>query len=97
MKTIPLGQGQGEIGFGITPTNWNKGYATESPAAFCTPGSKPLASIVLPLNAPRKKASIQVMQKLGVAREGLLREHYYAGGRYWSSVIYALLSLGYEK
>lgn len=55
MKTIPLGQGQGETGFGITPTNWNKGYATESPAACCTPGSKPLASIVLPLNAPRKK------------------------------------------
>jgi RimJ/RimL family protein N-acetyltransferase len=33
MKTIPPDQGQGETGFGIMPTNWNKGYATESPAA----------------------------------------------------------------
>jgi RimJ/RimL family protein N-acetyltransferase len=47
--------------------------------------------------APKNKGSIRVMQKLGMAREGLLRGHYYAGGRYWSSVIYALLSREYEK
>jgi RimJ/RimL family protein N-acetyltransferase len=37
------------------------------------------------------------MQKLGMVREGLLREHYHAGGKYWSSVIYAILAREYER
>ncbi len=98
LKSIPPGHGQGEIGFGIVPSLWRKGYATEVSRALIDAGF-----VTLKLNrisaqcAPENKASIRVMQKLGMAREGLLREHYRAGGKYWSSVIYALLAREYEK
>lgn len=98
IKVAPPGHGQGEIGFGIVPSLWGKGYATEVSRALVDAGFSTLKlNRIAAQCAPENKASIRVMQKLGMAREGLLREHYRAGGKYWSSVIYALLAREYEK
>lgn len=98
IKAAPPGHGQGEIGFGIMPSLWGKGYATEVSRALMDAGFTTLKlNRIAAQCAPENKASIRVMQKLGMAREGLLREHYLAGGKYRSSVIYALLAREYEK
>ena len=98
LKVIPPGHGQGEIGFGVVPALWKKGYATEIARALINAGFEAFnLNRIAAQCAPENKASIRVMQKLGMAREGLLREHYRSGGKYWSSVIYALLAREYEK
>ncbi|MGB1877540.1 MAG: GNAT family N-acetyltransferase [Rhodospirillaceae bacterium] len=98
MKVIPPGHGQGEIGFGIVPSQWRKGYATEVSRALIDAGFTTLNLHRISAQcAPENKVSIRVMQKLDMAREGLMREHYRAGGKYWSSVVYALLAREYEK
>lgn len=98
LKVVPPGHGQGEIGFGVVPRLWKKGYATEIARVLLDVGFRSLKlNRIAAQCAPENKASIRVMQKLGMAREGLLREHYRAGGKYWSSVIYAMLAREYEK
>jgi len=98
LKVIPPGHGQGEIGFGIVPSQWKKGYATEIANVLLSVGFKALKlNRIAAQCAPENKDSIHIMQKLGMAREGLLREHYHAGGKYWSSVIYAILAREYER
>ncbi len=98
LKVIPPGHGQGEIGFGVAPQHWKKGYGTEIARALIDAGFKTFnLHRIAGQCAPENKASIRVMQKLGMAREGLLREHYRSGDRYWSSVIYALLVREFEK
>lgn len=98
LKVVPPGHGQGEIGFGVVPQHWKKGYATEIARALLEAGFKKLnLHRVAAQCAPENKASIRVMQKLGLAREGLLREHYRAGGKFWSSVIYGILAHEYGK
>ena len=98
LKIVPPGHGQGEIGFGVAPSSWRKGYATEIARALTEAAFASLKlHRVSAQCAPENKVSIRVMQKLGMAREGLLREHYRAGSKYWSTVIYALLAREFDK
>ncbi len=98
LKIIPPGHGQGEIGFGVVPAEWKKGFGTEIAQALLDVGFKTFQlNRVAAQCAPENKASIRIMQKLGMAREGLLREHYRSGGKYRSSVIYAQLAREYAK
>lgn len=93
LKVIPPGHGQGEIGFSVVPALWKMGYATEIPRALLHVGYETFnLNRIAGQCAPENKAFIRVMQKLGMAREGLLREHYRSGSKYWSSVIHALLA-----
>ena len=89
---------QGELGFGVVPKFWKQGYGTEIghailEAAF---GSLKLHR-VSGLCSPDNKASIRVMQKLGMAREGLLRDIHFGRGKWWSSVMYGILEDEYAK
>ncbi len=98
LKAMPPGHSQGEIGFGVAPDAWRKGYGTEIARALIEAAFDHLKlHRVAAQCAPENKVSIRVMQKLGMAREGLLREHYRAGNAYWSTVIYAILDREYEK
>ena len=98
LKVIPPGHGQGEIGFGVAPALWQRGYATEIAQALITAGFDTFKLHRIAAQcSPENKASIRVMQKLGMAREGLFREHYLAGGKYWSTVFYAILAREHEK
>lgn len=98
LKVMPPGHGQAEIGFGVVPAQWKKGYGTEIARAMVDTAFDTFKlHRVSAQCAPENKASIRVMQKLGLAREGLLREHYRAGGKYWSSVICSVLAREYDK
>jgi RimJ/RimL family protein N-acetyltransferase len=90
--------GQGEIGFGVARRHWKQGYATEMGQALLAAafGHFKLHRVYGQC-APENKPSIRVMQKLGLAREGMLREVTQARGRWWSTVIYAILAHEYAK
>lgn len=69
-----LQDGVGEIGFFIHPNFWNKGYATEAANAilrwaFNRGGAHRMQGSCWTRNA----ASIRVLQKLGLQKEGTLR------------------------
>lgn len=98
LKIINPAERQGEIGFGVAPKFWRQGYAAEittalTDAAFQHFKLHRLAGQCSPDNT----GSIRVMQKLGMAREGLLRDIHHARGRWWSTVIYGILDHEYVK
>jgi [ribosomal protein S5]-alanine N-acetyltransferase len=89
---------QGEIGFGVARSHWRLGYATEMAQALLRIGFGPLGLHRLFAQcAPENAPSIRVMQKLGMAREGILRDIGHARGRWWSSAIYAIIDREYAK
>jgi len=89
---------QAEIGFGVARKVWKQGYATEIGAAMLNVafGHFKLHR-VLAQCAPENKASIRVMQKLGMAREGMLRDVINARGKWWSTVVYSIIDHEYAK
>lgn len=95
--TDPLHR-QAEIGFGVARSYWTRGYATEVAqallrTAFGSLGMRRVYAQCTPENA----ASIRVMQKIGMAREGVLRDICHVRGRWWSSAIYAIIDHEYAK
>ncbi len=89
---------QGELGFGVVPKFWKQGYGTEIghailDAAF---GQFKLHRVSGQCS-PDNKSSIRVMQKLGMGREGLLRDVHFGRGKWWSSVVYSLLEAEHAK
>ena len=89
---------QAEIGFGVAPKHWRQGYATEIGQALLEAAfARMKMHRVAAQCAPENKPSIRVMQKLGMAREALLRDIVQARGRWWSSAVYSVLETEYAK
>lgn len=68
--------GQIQFGYVLSPTQWNKGYATEACKAILSivlqqPGVKRIFTFV----APENTASISVLKKSGLIEDALLRQH----------------------
>ncbi|WP_438434766.1 GNAT family N-acetyltransferase [Gorillibacterium sp. sgz500922] len=83
---------RGELGYCFAPEHRNAGYATEASRelmrfAFEELGLHRLYATCRPENA----ASARVLEKLGLQREGHLREHRFAKGRYHDSLLYSML------
>jgi ribosomal-protein-alanine N-acetyltransferase len=98
LKIINPAERQGELGFGVAPKFWKQGYATEIASAMLEVGFQHFKlHRIAGQCAPDNKASIRVMQKLGMAREGLLRDLHFARGRWWSTLIYSILDQEYAK
>ncbi|WP_437874690.1 GNAT family N-acetyltransferase [Sorangium sp. So ce513] len=81
-----------EIGYELLPALWNRGIMTEAlramlPFGFDVMGLHRVEAHVDPEN----RASIRVLERLGFARDGLLRENWYYDGRYTDTAIYGLL------
>jgi ribosomal-protein-alanine N-acetyltransferase len=98
VKVINPAERQGEIGFGVAPKYWKQGYGGEIASAVLD-----AAFLHFKLHrvagqcSPDNKGSIRVMQKLGMGREGLLRDIYHARGKWWSTLIYGMLDHEYAK
>ena len=81
-----------EIGYGIAPEARGNGYATEAVRlvthrAFTKSPLRKLIAYVHEDNV----ASRRVLEKVGYAAEGLLREHYLINGMPVNEVIYGIL------
>ncbi|PRX54782.1 GNAT family N-acetyltransferase [Flagellimonas meridianipacifica] len=80
-----------EIGYWIAEPFWSKGYATEATVAIIAYGFDQLKLNKLTSSYLAKNiASGRVMQKSGMVREGVLKEHILKGGEYHDLILYGI-------
>jgi [ribosomal protein S5]-alanine N-acetyltransferase len=84
--------GGGDIGYGIRPDQWGRGIATEATRLLVGFGFEQLGlHRVWAVHHPENVASARVLQKVGMHREGRLRENFLAHGAWRDSIAYAIL------
>lgn len=81
-----------DVGYELSPEHWGRGYATEAALAmrdwaFTNHDLSRLHAHCIAENT----ASANVLEKLGMMREGLLRDHVFHKGRFWDVMLYGLL------
>jgi len=81
-----------EIGWAIHPDEWGKGFAVEAARCMLDFAFEKLdAHRVIAVSHALNKASIRVMEKLSMTREGHLRETRQWHGEWSDEVIYSIL------
>jgi len=89
---------EGEIGYVLNRNYWNQGYTTEASKAVLSFGFDKLKMhrIYATCN-PVNIASSRVMEKIGMRREGYLKEHRLTKGEWCDSLLYAILDREFEN
>jgi len=81
-----------ELGYWIGRRYWNRGYATEAAEAMLMYGFAELGlNRIYAHHFKRNPSSGRVMRKIGMKREGLLREHFKKGDGFEDLVFYGIL------
>ena len=93
LSLVRKAHGQGEIGYALGLAHRGQGYATEAARAllayaFTTLGLHRVQATTSPAN----RGSWQVMERLGMRREGWLREAAFSRGAWADVLIYGLLA-----
>jgi RimJ/RimL family protein N-acetyltransferase len=84
---------EAELGYELNPRYWGQGYATEAAAAMVGFGFEHVgAHRVWAYCLAANERSALVMDRLGMKREGHLRENHRMGDRWWDSYLYAVLA-----
>ncbi|HLZ66210.1 MAG TPA: GNAT family N-acetyltransferase [Aliidongia sp.] len=92
-----LNEVEGEIGWAVAGPDQRRGFATEIGRALLRFGFEDLRLHRLIARCEvGNAASERVMAKLGMGREGVLREHLRARGRWWSSAQWSILAGEFE-
>ena len=85
--------GRAEIGYGLARRHWGRGFMHEALTGVIGCAFGPLGLRRLEADTdPRNLASLRVLERLGFAREGLLRERWKVGDEISDSVITGLLA-----
>ena len=84
---------EADIGYELSPQHWGHGYATEAARAmvdfgFRELGLRRISSWCIADNI----ASARVLERLGFRQEGRLRRNEFFKGRWWDTLLYALLA-----
>lgn len=88
---------RGELGYMVAKEHWNHGYCTEAARALMSFGFKVIdLNRIQATHLTRNPASGRVMQKLGMSREGLLRQHVLNRGAFEDLVMYSILRSEFE-
>lgn len=88
-----LGDVEGEIGWAVAGPDQARGFATEIGRALVNFGFGDLRlHRLIARSEIGNHASERVMAKLGMVREGVLREHLFARGRWWTSAQWSILA-----
>lgn len=83
---------QASLGYCLNRRFWGNGFATEAAYALCEFGFNELRlHRIFATCRPENPASWRVMEKIGLTREGLLREHMYWKEKWQSSSVYSIL------
>ena len=83
---------EAEIGFFLEVAAWGHGYATETAQTVMDAGFRQLGlHRVYATCAPENGASAWVLEKLGMRREGHLRQHFRMPNGWRDSYLYAVL------
>jgi RimJ/RimL family protein N-acetyltransferase len=81
-----------DIGYELLPAVWGRGYATEAAGAMVRHGFETFKVHRIWAHCTAENmASRRVLEKLGLRREGQLRENEYFRGRWWDTLIYGIL------
>lgn len=87
-----------ELGYWTGKPFWDKGYCTEASEAVLEYGFLQLGlNRIYAQHLKRNPASGRVMQKLGMRREGTVRQHVKKWSNYEDLVIYGLLRTEWER
>ena len=83
---------EGEIGYALNRRYWNQGYMTEAARSVISFGFIQLGlHRIIATCDPANTGSYRVMEKLGMQREGYLREHEFWKGAWLDSLLYSIL------
>lgn len=86
------GNKRAEIGYALNRRYWRQGYIHEALSALIDYAFDTLDLHRLEADVdPRNGASIRVLERLGFAREGYLRERWHVGGEVQDALFYGLL------
>ncbi|GAH68145.1 unnamed protein product [marine sediment metagenome] len=84
---------EGWIGYCFNRHYWKKGYATEAARRLLTFGFEKLKlHRIFATCDPQNRGSVSVLEKVGMRREGWLREHKWVKGKWRDSFLYAILN-----
>jgi RimJ/RimL family protein N-acetyltransferase len=82
----------GELGYWIAKDSWGLGYCTEAASAIIKYGFEEMGlNRIQAKHLARNPASGRVMHKLGMKKEGYLRQAFVKWGRYEDNALYAIL------
>lgn len=82
-----------EVGYTLAREAWGQGYAVEAMAAVVAHAFEAVGLHRLEADIdPRNEASARVLQRLGFAHEGTLRERWIVGDEVSDSALYGLLA-----
>ena len=88
---------RGELGYMVAKEYWNRGYCTEAARAMMSYGFSVLGlNRIQAMHFPRNPASGRVMQKLGMAKEGLLRQYVSSRSVFEDVALYSILRPEFE-
>jgi RimJ/RimL family protein N-acetyltransferase len=88
---------QADIGYELSSKYWNHGYATEAAQTIVDFGFSRLGVNRIWADCVADNlGSAHVLGKLGMKLEGCLRENKYFKGRWWDTLIYAILTDDWE-
>ena len=83
---------EADIGYELDPHYWGRGYATEAAHAILAFGFRELAlHRIWAWCIAENAASAHVLEKLGMRQEGHLRQNEWMQGRWWDTLLYAIL------
>ena len=93
IRRKPDNDWEADIGYELSPQCWGRGYATEAACAivnfgFGELGLQRISSWCIADNV----ASTRVLERLGFRQEGRLTRNKYFKGRWWDTLLFALLA-----
>ena len=84
---------EADIGYELSPDYWGQGFATEAAGAMVEFGFRDLGlHRISSWCIAGNTASARVLERLGFRQEGRLRQNEYFNGRWWDTLLYALLA-----
>lgn len=89
---------EASIGYELDPNYWNHGYATEAAHVIVDFGFQRFGVHRIWAECVADNiGSTHVLEKLGMKLEGRLRENKYYKGRWWDTLLYAILANEWER
>ncbi len=86
------GAHEADLGYELNPDHWGHGYAGEAAQAMVRFGFTELGvHRIWSRCIAGNLASVRVLETLGMRQEGRLRENEYFKGRWWDTLLYAIL------
>ncbi|MFI7703203.1 GNAT family N-acetyltransferase [Nonomuraea sp. NPDC049480] len=93
LRTTSASHQRGEMGYVVHHHWWGRGYASEAARALLRWGHHELGLHKISATCdPDNAASARVLTKIGMRREGHLREHLYVRGQWRDRLLYAALA-----